>query len=272
MRGSKLAAFAFAACAVFAGAPAQAQLGTTGSVEDTTADLERAKTDASTGADADPWEGFNRKSFKVYLFFDDNILVPSSKAYRALSTKKERKAMRNFFMNVQRPNILFNDLLQGEFKRAGQTTARFLINTTIGFLGFGDPASKLGIPDHTEDFGQTLAVWGVPSGPFLFLPVFGPSSIRDGIGLGVDYAADPLPWMRSDAANYARTSRFAATAIVRREPLIEPLDEIRDSSLDYYASIRSFYLQARKREINNGRTDYEDLPDIGDYEEFDDLQ
>lgn len=272
MRGIAFAAAAVAACMSVACPPARAQLGTTGSVEDTTADLERAKTDTTVAADADPWEGFNRQSFRIYLFFDDKLLVPAAKTYRAVSTKKSRKGLRNFLLNAQRPNILMNDLLQGEFKRAGQTTARFLINTTIGFLGFGDPASRLGIPDHTEDFGQTLAVWGAPSGPYLFLPVFGPSSIRDGFGYGVDYAADPLLWMRSDAATYARYSRFGATALARREPLIEPLDEIRESSLDYYASFRSFYLQARKREINNGRTAYEDLPDIGDYEEFDELE
>lgn len=269
-RNATLAALTAVLCAI--AAPSFAQMGTTGDIESTTADLERAATEAPTGAEADPWEGFNRQMFKGYLFFDDYVLVPAAKGYRAISTKQSRKGIRNFLSNAQSPNILFNDVLQGEFDRAGDTLARFLINTTIGFFGFADPAGNMGIPQHSEDFGQTLAVWGIDSGPFLFLPVFGPSSIRDGFGLGVDYFADPLVWFNSDPAMWARYSRFGATAISRREPVIEPLQEIEEKSLDYYASFRSFYLQARKREIANGRSTFEDLPDIGDYEEFEDLQ
>ena len=266
------AALGLAALLAVASSSAHAQIAGTGDVETTTAELEKAASDIASGSDVDPWEKFNRQTFKVYLFFDDYFLVPVARGYRAVTTKKSRKGVRNFLANIQSANILFNDLLQGEFKRAGQTTSRFLINSTVGFVGFGDPATKLGIPGHSEDFGQTLAVWGADSGPFLFLPVFGPSTIRDGVGLGVDFAADPLLWMRSDAAAYARYSRFGMTAISRREPLIEPLEDIERTSLDYYASFRSFYLQARKREIANGRTNFEDLPDIGEYEEFDELQ
>ncbi|MEX0645318.1 MAG: VacJ family lipoprotein [Parvularculaceae bacterium] len=273
MRGQlTVAAFGLAAMLAAVSAPAAAQIAGAGDVERTTAELEEAAADTTSGSDADPWEGFNRQSFKVYLFFDDYFLVPAAKGYRAVTTKKSRKGIRNFLSNIQSANILFNDLLQGEFKRAGQTTGRFLINSTIGFGGFADPASKIGIPHHSEDFGQTLAVWGAPSGPFMFMPIFGPSTIRDGVGLGVDFAADPLVWLRSDAAAIARYSRFGMTAISRREPLIEPLEDIERTSLDYYASLRSFYMQARKREIANGRTTFEDLPDIGEYEEFDEVQ
>ncbi len=273
MRGlPTVAALGLAAIFAATTAPAFAQIAGTGDVETTTAELEKAAADTTSGSEADPWEKFNRRSFKVYLFFDDYIIVPAAKTYRAVSTKKSRKGIRNFLSNAQGANIIFNDLMQGEFKRAGQTASRFVINTTIGFGGFGDPASNLGIPAHSEDFGQTLAVWGAPSGPFLFLPIFGPSTIRDGIGLGVDVAADPLLWMRSDPATYARFSRFGMMAISRREPVIEPLEDIRRTSLDYYASLRSFYLQARTREINNGQTNFEDLPDIGEYEEFDEVE
>jgi phospholipid-binding lipoprotein MlaA len=96
--------------------------------------------------------------------------------------------------------------------------------------------------------------------------------MRDSFGLGIDLVADPLFWINTSPAEIARYSRFGATAVSRREPLIEPLEEIEEKSLDYYASIRSFYLQARKREIANGVTDYEDLPDIGEYEELEDLE
>lgn len=272
MRGSiKLAAGAVALAALVI-PPAAAQLGTTGDVEATTADLERAATETTVGRDSDPWEGFNRKMFAVHLVIDDIVLVPAARAYRAVSTKKSRKGVRNFLSNAQTPNVLFNDLLQGEFKRAGKTTGRFIINSTIGFLGFADPAAKLGVSGHSEDFGQTLAVWGLPSGPYLFLPFFGPSSLRDGFGLAADTVAEPLFWVRTDAAKYARYSRAGATALARREPVIEPLEDIEAKSLDYYASFRSFYLQARRREIANGRIDYDDLPDIGEYEEFDELK
>ncbi|MBB5520159.1 MlaA family lipoprotein [Amphiplicatus metriothermophilus] len=272
MRGR---AFKAAAAAVMGAAlsiaPAGAQIGV-GDVETATEELERAAENAAAQNTVDPWEGFNRRSFHVYLFLDETILVPAAKAYRAVTPKKGRKGIRNFLDNAQSPVVLVNDILQGEFKRAGDTLGRFVINSTIGFGGFADPAGRMGIPKHTEDFGQTLAVWGVPSGPFLMLPIFGPTTLRDGVGLGVDVAIDPLFHVETQAANRARYSRFVATAVSRREPLIEPLDDIQEKSLDYYASLRSFYLQARKREIANGRTSYEDLPDIGEYEEFDGLE
>lgn len=271
MRGQAILATVVAAV-LFGATPGLAQLGTTGNVDETTADLERATTDTTAGSEVDPWEGFNRKTFAINMFLDDVLLVPASRAYRAVTPKEARKGLRNFLTNAQSPNVFMNDILQGEFERGGQTLSRFVINTTIGFFGTADPAAKLGIPGHSEDFGQTLAVWGAPSGPYLFLPFFGPSSIRDGFGLGVDIAAEPLFWIRTEPAEYARYARFGATAVARREPLIEPLEEIEEKSLDYYASFRSFYMQARKREIANGRTNYDDLPDIGEYEEFDELE
>ncbi|MHA7871369.1 MAG: MlaA family lipoprotein [Hyphococcus sp.] len=268
---AKLFIAALAAGAVVA-AEARAQLSDTGEAEDIAEELRRSETDLEDAAAVDPWEGFNRKMFAVNNVIDDALLVPSSKVYRAVTHKKQRKGLRNLLANARTPVILVNDILQGEFKRAGETASRFVINTTIGFGGMGDPAERMGIPQHSEDFGQTLAVWGAPSGPYLFLPFFGPSTIRDGIGAGVDVAASPLTWVRTDPANYARFSRAGATAVALREPLIEPLAEIEASSLDYYASLRSFYMQARKREIANGRTSFEDLPDIGDFEEFDEIE
>jgi phospholipid-binding lipoprotein MlaA len=219
------------------------------------------------GVNVDPWEPLNRQTFKAYLFVDDNLIVPLAKGYRAVTPEKARKGLRNFLSNGTSANLLVNDLLQGEFKRAGQTLARFVINTTIGFGGAADPAERLGIPSHNEDFGQTMAVWGVPQGPFLYLPLFGPTTVRDGIGIGADLILDPVYWIKTRPARLARYSRFGASAIALREPVIEPLAEIRTESLDYYSSLRSFYLQARKREIANGETSFDDLPDIGAYDD-----
>lgn len=257
--------------ALIASNAAYAQLSNTGDAESVAEELERAAQAPTTDV-ADPWEGFNRKMFATHMFLDEAFLVPSAKAYRAVTPAKGRKGIRKFLHNARTPVILINDVLQGEWKRAGNTSSRFVINSTIGFLGFADPAAHMGIKSHDEDFGQTLAAWGVSPGPYLFLPLLGPSSIRDGFGAGVDLALDPLIWVRTDPAKYARYSRAGVTGLAVREPLIEPLEDIQEKSLDYYASLRSFYLQARRREINNGRTSYEDLPDIGEFEEFDELE
>ncbi|MGF1543012.1 MAG: VacJ family lipoprotein [Parvularculaceae bacterium] len=227
---------------------------------------------ATNGDVADPWIGFNRKMFAVNTFIDDNFLVPSAKVYRATTPKKGRRGIRRFLANLRAPGIFINDLLQGEFKRAGETAGRFFVNSTIGAGGFADPSAELIAPAHSEDFGQTLAVWGFDSGPYLFLPLLGPSSPRDGFGSGVQILLDPHTFVRTPPANIARFTRAGVGGVSAREPLIEPLAEIRANSLDYYASFRSFYLQAREREIKNGRTDYSDLPDIGDFDEFDELE
>lgn len=235
-------------------------------------EIENAIANADGANVGDPWEGFNRKMFAAHNVLDKNLLVPASLAYRAATPKSGRRGIRRFLANFRTPGVFINDLLQGEFKRAGQTMSRFVINSTIGAGGFADPAAQLGIPGHSEDFGQTLATWGVGSGPYLFIPLFGPSSIRDAAGIGVQTGLDPLFYARSDIANIARNTRGGVGGLSAREPLIEPLREIEENSLDYYASFRSFYQQARMREINNGRTNFDDLPDIGEFEEFDELE
>ncbi len=221
---------------------------------------------------ADPWEGFNRKMFSAHLFLDGNLLVPAAKAYRATTPKKGRRGIRRFLANIRAPGVFVNDILQGEFGRAGETLGRFVVNSTIGAGGFADPAAQLGIPAHGEDFGQTLAVWGVGSGPYLFLPLVGPSTSRDGFGKIVQIGMDPLFYVRTPPADIARYTRAGVGGISAREQFLDPLAEIEAKSLDYYASFRSFYTQARKREIANGKVDYSDLPDIGEFEEFDDLK
>ena len=206
------------------------------------------------------------------MFIDEIFLIPAAKLYRATTPKVGRRGIRRFLGNLRAPGIFVNDVLQGEFGRAGKTLSRFVVNSTIGAGGFADPAAHLGIEGHTEDFGQTLAVWGIDSGPYLVLPLLGPSSPRDGFGTAAGMAFRPLTYVRSDAAPLARYSNAGVGGVSAREQFLDPLDEIKAKSLDYYASFRSFYLQARKREINNGRTDYSDLPDIGEFEDFDDLE
>jgi phospholipid-binding lipoprotein MlaA len=272
MRGRELRVAALAAgLALCLSGPADAQV-TGAAVEPTDEEIARATTDVTVGSNIDPWEEFNRVMFDIHIILDDVLLVPASRVYRTVTPAKGRKGIRAFLANARTPGVLINDILQGEFRRAGHTASRFVINSTIGFGGFADPAQRLGVPGHSEDFGQTLAVWGLPSGPFLFLPLVGPGTVRDRVGGLVNSQLDPLNYIHTRPANHARIARGGATALAVREPLIEPLDNIRHRSLDYYASFRSFYLQARRREILNGRDDFDDLPDIGEYEEFDDLE
>ena len=220
----------------------------------------------------DPFEGFNRAMYSVNNVIDDGVFVPLAKGYRAVTTEGMRKSLRNFLDNAETPGILLNDILQGKPQRAGETAARFIINSTVGVGGIVDVAAKWGIPPHSEDFGQTFAVWGIDSGPYLYMPVFGPGSVRDGVGRLFDIAADPLFWISTDPAKYARYSRFGATAIAFREPFIEPVDDIKEKSLDPYASFRSFYVQSREREIRDGVENFDELPDIGEYEELDEIE
>ena len=124
-----------------------------------------AAADTTITTNIDPWEGFNRRTFAVNLFIDDTFLVPAAKGYRAATPPIARRGIRKFLANVRTPGIFVNDLLQGEFGRAGTTLSRFVINSTLGAGGFADPATSLGLEKHSEDLGQTLAVWGVPSGP-----------------------------------------------------------------------------------------------------------
>ena len=252
--------------------PAKAQITDPGDPDAYTEALEAASPTTTNGADADPWEGFNRRMFALNNTLDGALIVPAAKAYRTVTHKKQRKGIRNFLANARTPVIFVNDLLQGEVGRAGNTLGRFFINSTVGFGGMGDPAERLGLEQHSEDFGQTLAVWGAPSGPYLVLPFFGPSSVRDGFGAGVDVAISPLTWVRGDPAQYTRFTQAGVGVLAVREPLIEPLAEIEANSLDYYASLRSFYFQSRNNQISNGRTRFEDLPDIGEFEEFDDVE
>lgn len=218
---------------------------------------------------ADPWEGFNRTMFGLNDTVDDAFFKPAAKAYRATTPKAGRRGVRRFLANLGSPSVFVNDLLQGEFARAGMTLSRFAINSTIGAGGFADPAGRMGIEGHREDFGQTLAVWGVSSGPYLVLPFLGPSSPRDAFGSVAEIGLQPLTYIRTPPSTYARLSLSGTNLLSAREAVLDPLAEIEANSLDYYSSFRSFYTQARAREIRNGADDYDALPA---FDEFDDVE
>lgn len=203
----------------------------------------------------DPLEPFNRAMFKVDAGLDTLLVRPIIKGYRVIVPENARPHVSNFVDNFRSPITLANDLLQAEFGRAGITLGRFVVNTGVGFFGFFDVGEKIGLAYHSEDFGQTLARWGVPDGPYVYVPLLGPMSFRDGTGFGVDaFLVDPVAWYgRGDGSMaWVQWANFGAVYVTTKDSFIDPLDELKKSSLDYYAALRSSYRQIRAKEIRNG--------------------
>ena len=210
----------------------------------------------------DPFEPFNRVMFNTTLVVDKVLLRPTAIVYRTVFPQPLRNGVRNFLNNLDSPVILTNDILQGEFARARVTLVRTVVNTTVGIGGLFDVADKWGYPRHREDFGQTLATFGIGEGPYLFIPLFGPANPRDLFGYGTDIFFNPLTYVQWGDESYIPYVRYGVDLIDLRERNIETLDEIEQTSLDYYASVRSLYRQSRNNEINNGAAAVEDLPDF----------
>lgn len=220
----------------------------------------------------DPLEPMNRAIFQFNEVADRVVLRPAAIGYRTVVPKGVRIGIRNFLDNLASPITILNALLQGEGVRARDTFGRFLTNTVLGLGGLIDIASGAGIPQHREDFGQTLAVWGVESGPYLVLPLLGPSSFRHGLGEIVDSTIDPAGYYIRD--NYeleGAAVRFAVDAIDWRANNLKTVDDLRKSSLDFYATVRSAYRQNRAHEIRNGREPEDDSTDAADIINFDDM-
>ena len=204
---------------------------------------------AQSGAD-DPLEGFNRGSFEFNLFFDRLLLKPVAKTYRLVTPGFVRTGVSNFIFNLKTPVTVANDLLQGEPHRATESLGRFMFNTILGFGGLVDVGGMLGMPErHTEDFGQTLAVYGVGSGPYIMLPLLGPSNPRDLAGIVVDFAFDPFTFFVPSDVSLARRG---VDLVSLRERNIETLDELERTSIDLYAATRTLSRQLRENEIRNG--------------------
>jgi phospholipid-binding lipoprotein MlaA len=226
--------------------------------------------DASVPSDVqtfDPWEGFNRDLFAIHESVDQAVLEPVARGYRAITPGPVRSGVRNFLRNLRAPVTFANDVLQGEFGRAGTTAVRFGVNTTVGIAGMFDPAERMGLEYHEEDFGQTLAVWGVDSGPYIFVPLMGPTTVRDGAGRIIDIAFDPLTWAEFDEADEVRAGRTVLTALSARELVLETVDDIRRDSLYPYVTIRSSFSLLRDSAIQNGETNVEDLPEFESLDE-----
>jgi phospholipid-binding lipoprotein MlaA len=200
----------------------------------------------------DPLESVNREVFSFNTTVDRYVIKPVAQGYRDVLPQPVRDSIHNFFTNLRSPVIMFNDVVQGQGKLAGDTFGRMWVNTFLGVGGLFDVASRAGIPFHDADFGQTFGVWGVGSGPYLVLPILGPSNPRDTAGLAAGWYADPANAVAS-AKDYSWVAypRAAVEGIDLRSRNIDLLDRIESTSLDYYATIRSLYNQRRAAQIRH---------------------
>jgi phospholipid-binding lipoprotein MlaA len=204
----------------------------------------------------DPIEPTNRAIYAFNDGLDTVTLRPAAKAYRFIVPPPVRSGIHNVLSNLATPAQLGNDMLEGKPRRAGDTTMRFLINTTVGVLGIFDVAKDWGYPDHDADFCMTLALWGLQDGPYLFLPLLGPSNPRDAVGLGANIAMDPFTWLGQGTAVRALDwSRFGLNAVDQRERHLDDIDSIKKTALDPYATFRSLYRQHRQAQIDDVRND-----------------
>jgi phospholipid-binding lipoprotein MlaA len=200
----------------------------------------------------DPWEGFNRASYKFNDALDRAIAKPVAKGYKKVTPRVVRTGVSNFLSNLDTIPTVVNDVLQGKMKQAGRDTGRFLLNSTLGLGGLFDPASAAGFERNDEDFGQTLGKWGVKSGPYLMLPILGPSTVRDTFARIPDQFTYPVNYLEDDSTRYIiRGLDFLdlRAGLLDLEPQLE-------KSYDKYAFIRNAWLQRREFQVKDG--------DIGD--------
>lgn len=205
----------------------------------------------------DPLEGVNRVVFGFNQVLDRLILEPAARAYRAVVPPPVRRGVSNVLTNLASPITLSNDILQGNPEAAANTIKRFMVNSTLGLGGIFDHATGLGEPLHREDFGQTLGTWGVGPGPYIVLPLLGPSNPRDITGVVADTAINPMTWILYDAAFWERSIPVGAEIITGREALLDDYDSLRKNSPDLYASVRDLYAQKRHAEIANENAGYD---------------
>jgi phospholipid-binding lipoprotein MlaA len=218
--------------------------------------LAQAATIEASDDTNDPYENTNRAIFGFNQSVDRAVLVPVANAYRAVIPDPFRDMIHDFLQNLNSPIIFANDVLQGQAGLAGETFGRALLNTTVGFGGLIDVAGKLGVPYHTNDLGITLATWGVSPGPYLMLPVLGPSNPRDLFGDIADGFGDPGNIVAADHQRiWATFVRTAVSGIDERSRNIESLAEIERTSLDFYATVRSLARQRRAAQIRHQKED-----------------
>ena len=220
----------------------------------------------AAGLIPDPWSRPNHTSYRVTRAIDRAAIAPVIRAYVRVVPSPVRTGLDNAMSNLDEPRTVANDILQGRFKLAGRATARFVINSTAGVAGLVDVARKAGIEKHESDFGQTLGRYGVKSGPYIFVPLAGPSSLRDGVGRLVDIFADPLGLLTGGLSSVFGDVRAGVGAVTERTSADDQLKQVDSTFTDPYASIRSVYSQQRASQIaaarGHSQEDVSQLPDF----------
>jgi len=201
----------------------------------------------------DPLEGINRGIYKFNDVADRAVIKPVATAYKTITPSPIRKGFNNFFNNLGSITTVLNDLLQFKFANAFTDAGRFVINTTFGLAGFIDVASMDNIPNHKEDFGQTLGYWGVGNGAYLVLPILGPSTLRDATGFAIDrVTTDPITYTHNIGEVRLHNQLRTAQLIDARAQLLDAGDLVDNASLDPYSFLRDAYLQSRANLIADG--------------------
>lgn len=217
---------------------------------------------AAAASPDDPWERTNRRFFAVNAVIDRRALRPGAVFYKHAAPRPIRTGLRHAFSNLGEPLVAVNDLLQGRFGLAGRTLVRVAVNTTFGLGGFLDVAAPGGLPHHDNGFGLTLGRYGVRSGPYVYLPLLGPSTVRDLAGGGVDAALNPFIWTRYPYDYAVGAGSSVLGGLDRRGEADGDLKALKALSTDEYASLRSFYLQNRRAEVTGRQVDVDALPDF----------
>ena len=210
----------------------------------------------------DPWEPLNRSLFRFNAGLDWAVVRPLALGYKTARPSPVRAGVRNAINNIGEPLTFVNDVLELRLPNAGRTATRFAVNSTIGLLGVFDVASKMGLPIHYADFGETLGRYGVPQGPYLYIPILGPSSVRDGAGRVVDVYTGLLNLHDLHVTYGERLAVTAVDGIDTRAELDGDLVELQRTATDEYASQRSLYLQHRQSLVTNQETSVQQLPDF----------
>lgn len=204
--------------------------------------------ESEPGTTPDPLEPFNRRVYQFNDKADQYLFKPLAKGYRKVTPNPLEQMIANFFDNLQYPIVIANALLQGKVKQTFVDTGRFVLNSTLGVGGVIDLATEWGVPEHEEDFGQTLAVWGAPQGPYLVLPLLGPSTVRGGIGQIADAQVDPVSYLRDEEDMWGL---FGLWIVDLRAGLLNA-DDVLEGEFDPYLSVREAFLQRREYLIYDG--------------------
>ncbi|HKR89251.1 MAG TPA: VacJ family lipoprotein [Phenylobacterium sp.] len=218
-----------------------------------------ARADATVAYD--PWQPMNRGLFAFGMGLDHAVFAPVTHGYMKVTPAPVRNRVTSMVYNLSEPSTVIEDVLQGHPRKAGRATARFVVNSTVGVLGLFDVAARWGLEPHESDFGQTLGRYGAQPGPYIFVPVVGPTNLRDGIGRIVDVATDPIGFITGPITSTPGAIRYGVTALDQRA-LSDPAFEALKDATDPYVTTRSAYTQYRASVIQNATGKTQALPDF----------